>query len=284
MRTLLPPASPSLMPRASAFDPRTQRISRHLAERVSATPLTQTPFDHLVLTDIFPADIYTQILEWLPPSHYYRGLNHSEALLPDGRSARLQFPLVPGNVARLPEGARQFWHAMAAAVHSREVECAYKHKFREALERVSGKALASIRLRPYATLFRDVGGYKISVHPDSPRKAITTQFYLPRDESQLHLGTVFHEASPEGGYAQVQAMRFAPNTGYAFAVSPTSFHSVNPMRADDQPRNSLMIIINYDRGPLVEGFKSMRGRARAWYDRLRGQAGQRGTGEGTYES
>lgn len=277
--------TPTLMPKSTrATDPRQQRIARHLASVVSATPLERAPFDHLVLSDVFPQDLYAQILNLLPERSYYRGLKHSEALLPDGSSARLQFPLVEGNIARLPEGVRQFWSMVAAAVKSREVESAYKQKFRETLERVSGKPLASIRLRPYAILFRDVGGYKISVHPDSPRKAITTQFYLPADDSQLHLGTVFHEPLPGGGYRQVRAMRFAPNTGYAFAVSPTSFHSVNPMRADDLPRNSLMIIINYDRGPLIEGFKAARSQVRGWYDRLRGKRAGREAGEGAYEN
>ncbi len=276
--------TPALLPKGAAIDPRQQRITRQLASVVAATPLVQAPFDHLVLENIFPQDIYAQILSHLPERSYYRGLKHSEALLPDGSSARLQFPLLPANIARLPQAQRQFWMAVAAAAKSREVQCAYKHKFRDSLERVSGKPLTSIRLRPYATLFRDVGGYKISVHPDSPRKAITTQFYLPADESQVHLGTVFHEQTPDGGYRQVKAMRFAPNTGYAFAVSPTSFHSVNPMRADDKPRDSLMIIIHYDRGPLIEGFKAARGQVRSWYDRVRGKSAGREAGEGTYEN
>ncbi len=276
--------TPQLLPKSVAIDPRQQRITRQLASVVAATPLVRVPFDHLVLQDIFPEDLYGQILSQLPARSYYRGLKHSEALLPDGSSARLQFPLVPANIARLPDTQRQFWSAVAAAVQSREVESAYKHKFRETLERISGKPLTSIRLRPYATLFRDVGGYKISAHPDSPRKAITTQFYLPADESQLHLGTVFHDQTPDRAYRQVQAMRFAPNTGYAFAVTPTSFHSVSPMRAEDKPRDSLMIIINYDRGPLIEGFKAARGQVRSWYDRVRGKSAGREAGEGAYEN
>jgi hypothetical protein len=273
-----------LHPGGGAASPLQQRIAAHLAGVVTGTPLDRAPFDHLVLTGIFPADVYPQLLKLLPAASYYRELKHSDAILPDGRSARLQFPLVAENIARLPEGARQFWAAVAGAVKSREVETAYKNKFRETLERVTGKSLASIRLRPDATLFRDIGGYKISIHPDSPRKAITTQFYLPADESQLHLGTLFHARNADGSYREARAMRFAPNSGYAFAVSPISYHSVNPMRPDDKPRDSLMIMFKYDRGPLIEGFKAARNKLRGWYDRLRGKTGAAEEGEGGYEA
>lgn len=273
-----------LHPGGAAANPLRQRIAQHLASVVASTPLDRTPFDHLVLSGIFPDEVYPQLLRMLPAASYYRELKHSDAILPDGRSARLQFPLVAENIARLPDGMRRFWEAVAGAVKSGEVEDAYKNKFRETLERVTGKPLAAIRLRPYATLFRDIGGYRISIHPDSPRKAMTTQFYLPADDSQLHLGTLFHERAADGSFREARAMRFAPNCGYGFAVCPTSYHSVNPMRTDDHPRNSLMMIINYDRGPLIEGFKAARTKVRGWYDRLRGKSGGAEEGEGKYET
>jgi hypothetical protein len=143
-------------------------------------PLQREPFDHLVLDGVFPADVYTQLLAMLPGDGYYRELRHSDALLPDGRSARLQFPLQRANIARLPPRQREFWSAVSAALHSPRVVDAYRQRFADVL-RQSGREPAALRLRPYLTLFRDLGGYRISIHPDSPRKAITTQFYLPAD-------------------------------------------------------------------------------------------------------
>lgn len=245
-----------------------QRIASHLADVIAATPVDSAPFDHMVLEGIFPPDVYARLRDLLPADTYYRELKHTDAILPDGRSARLQFPLLPQNIARLAEPARSFWNIVAAALHSAQVEAAYRVKFRSTLERVAGKPMDRIRLRPYTTLFRDLGGYMISIHPDSPRKAITTQYYLPADGSQLHLGTVFHAKRADGTFEAARSMRFAPNSGYAFAVTPDSYHSVNPMRPDDRPRDSLMIIINFDRGPLVEGFKSTQKKLRALYDSL----------------
>src|SRR5438046_2285673 len=81
---------------------------------------------------------------------------------------------------------------------------------------------AGIKFHAIPILLRDLGGYKISIHCDSPRKAITTQYYLPADESQLHLGTTFH-MQDECGFTKVRTLRFAPNTGYAFPVTDQSW-------------------------------------------------------------
>lgn len=269
--------------RLAPAEPLAERITRHFVEVVGRTPVSAAPFDHMVLEGLWPARDYATLLAALPADAFYRELKHSDAMLPDGRSARLQFPLLPENIRRLPEGPREIWMAVMQAVTAPSVIEAWKKRFGPALEKVTGKPADRIRLRPYATLFRDIGGYKISIHPDSPRKAITTQYYLPVDDSQVHLGTVFHTRRADGGYDVAKTMRFSPNSGYAFAVSPISYHSVSPMRATDKPRNSLMVIISYDRGPLVEGVKAAQKRLRALYDRLRG-VDPTEAGEGKYET
>lgn len=270
--------------RLAPAEPLAERITRHFVEVVGRTPVSAAPFDHMVLEGLWPARDYATLLAALPADAFYRELKHSDAMLPDGRSARLQFPLLPENIRRLPEGPREIWMAVMQAVTAPSVIEAWKTRFGPAIEKVTGKPADRIRLRPYATLFRDIGGYKISIHPDSPRKAITTQYYLPVDDSQVHLGTVFHTRRADGGYDVAKTMRFSPNSGYAFAVSPISYHSVSPMRATDKPRNSLMVIVFYDRGPLVEGFKAARASLRGWYDRIVGvRGGAPEAGEGRIE-
>ncbi len=243
-----------------------KQVSDHLVGVINNTRLESSPFDHVVLTNAFPDEIYETMLTMLPTNNYYRELKHSDAMMADGQSARLQFPLNRANIARLPNPQRDYWDQVLTALGSKEVTDAWRVKFKSAIETVTSKPISAVKFRPHYTLFRDLKGYKISIHPDSPRKAITTQYYLPDDESQTHLGTLFHEKDTDGNYRVAHTMLFAPNTGYAFAVTPTSYHSVKPMSASDKPRNSLMVIINYDRGPLLEGFKVIRNRLRAWYD------------------
>jgi hypothetical protein len=161
-------------PHTAAPEPLARRIERHLIGVIERTPVIDAPFQHMVLDGLWPAADYPALLRALPADAFYRPLKHSDALLPDGRSARLQFPLLPENIERLPPGPRAFWMDVAQAVCAPRVMDAWKRRFAPVLERVAGRPVAGIRLRPYATLFRDIGGYRISIHPDSPRKAITT--------------------------------------------------------------------------------------------------------------
>ena len=128
----------------------------------------------------------------------------------------------------------------------------------------------NIKINAFPVLFKDIAGYKITIHPDSPRKAMATLLYLPADESQTHLGTLFHERRPDGSFSEGQGMSFSPNTGFAFGVTPDSWHSVRQMKPDDKPRNQLMIIFYYDRGWVYETLKVVRGYLRGMYDKVRG--------------
>lgn len=247
-----------------------EKAGQYLSDRIHDTPLQPCPFDHLALVSPFDPALYPDILENLPDGKYYRELRHSDALLPDGRSARLKFDLLPANIERLPGSQRTFWREMACQMKSPLVQAAYKEKFSTNLQRVVGRQLAKIKINSFPVLFRDIAGYKINIHPDSARKALTTQYYLPADESQIHLGTLLHERRGDGSFDEGTVVPFMPNSGYAFGVNPESWHSVRQMNPDDKPRNTLMNIFYYDRGWVYESLKSARGHLRGLYDRVWG--------------
>jgi hypothetical protein len=227
-------------------------ILDHLIKAVRMAPLTGEPFDHLRLDAVFPISCYAQITANLPETRYYGELNHSDARLPNGRSARRKLELRPAHLHKLPEPQRKIWSAIASAFNAPELEAAYKERFSAALERRFQRPARDLKLHPAGMLLRDLGGYKISIHCDSFRKAITTQYYLPRDTSQLHLGTTFHEKKHDGAFAEVKTLEFAPNGGYGFAVVADSWHSVRQMKNEDGERNSLMLIYYADQGWLGE--------------------------------
>ncbi len=247
-----------------------EQAGQYLSERIRDTPLNTCPFGHLELVSPFDPALYPEILENLPGTELYRELRHHDAMLPDGRSARLKFDLLPANIKRLPGSQRTFWHEIAHQMKSSPVNSAYTQKFAEVLQRVTGRPIEKIKINSFLVLFQDIAGYKITIHPDSARKAMTAQYYLPADESQIHLGTLFHERRPDGSFSDGKVTPFAPNSGYAFGVTPDSWHSVRQMCPEDKPRNTLMNIFYYDRGWVYETFKSARGHLRGIYDQIRG--------------
>lgn len=231
----------------------------HLLEVVEQTPFEANPWDHVRLSPVFPSALYPEVIRNLPETRYYGELKHSDARLPSGESARRKLELRPAPLRQLPEPTRRFWTEIAAAFHSRELQQAFSKRFSSVLGERFDMPMPELPLRPVAMLLRDLGGYKISIHSDSLRKAITTQYYLPKDDSQVHLGTVLHtKDAASGAFQKIKSLEFLPNTGYAFPVTADSWHSVEQMRDTDGERNTLMLIYYVRQGALGEAFVGLK--------------------------
>jgi hypothetical protein len=215
---------------------------------IDAAPLRESPFDHIRLDNIFPADFYRDLLANLPASGQYHPLFHRDAMTADGSSTRMRMYLYPELLWRLPRAQRQIWSKISSALMSKELELAFKRKFRAALEDRFQQPAESIPLYPIPILVRDLPGYHIRIHSDALSKAITVQFYIPSDDSQAHLGTVFHTTRAQDGADQPIAMQFLPASGYAFAVrKKESWHSAPKTTEADGERRSIMLTYYVDK-------------------------------------
>jgi hypothetical protein len=152
------------------------------------------------------------------------------------------FYLFPEHIMLLPADQRALWLDVSRALCARVLQDAFKQKFRAPLERRFGRSIDRLSFYPVPILLRDFPGYRIGIHGDSLSKAITAQFYLPRDDSQAHLGTVLHQARSGPGVDRTTRLPFRPATGYAFpVVYHESWHSVVQTGPADGERNSLML-------------------------------------------
>lgn len=242
-------------------------VTEFLIAAVENAPLDPEPFDHIYF-QAFTADVYATLLRNLPPLDRHLDLRHKDAMRPDGRSTRRRLFLYPETLRFLSESQRRYWLALSRALRASDLQAAFKRKFRTALENRFGKSVDRLSFRPVPILVRDLDGYRIGIHSDTPRKAITVQFYLPRDNSQEHLGTHLH-GDNEG--QTVKTLAFTPASAYAFPVLRTeSFHSVPSTTAADGERNSIMLTY-YVTGTLRESFDFWRGRWREHRAHRRGE-------------
>jgi hypothetical protein len=217
-------------------------IKVQMVGAVDRAELRQKPFDHIFMEDVLGPDSYRTLLSSMPERRFYHYLKHRDALRPDGTSTRLRLYLYPELIARLPANSRRIWGPVARALCSKELELAFKHKFREALEQRFKKPVEKIGLYPIPILLRDQPGYRIGIHSDVPTKAITVQFYLPSDESQRGIGTLFHEADKGEGADRITQMPVLPASGYAFPVTQTkSWHSAATLAEADGERITMMV-------------------------------------------
>ena len=230
---------------------RPESVGQRLVEAVERSSLRQHPFDYVYLEELFAPDAYRRMLSELPAPAQFHQLVHRDALRPDGSSTRLRMYLYPELLKQLPKNQRDVWVPVAEALCAPELESAFKAKFRSALEQRFNKPVEQVRFYPIPILLRDQPGYRIGIHADVPSKAITVQFYLPPDEAQRHIGTIFHEGREGDAAGRTTQMPFMPATGYAFPVSATkSWHSAAQTTANDGERVSMMLTYYVAEEPL----------------------------------
>ena len=229
-----------------AYD--SHRIALHVLESVEAAVEHADPFFHLQLTDVFPPDTYAAMLGAMPGARDYRPMSgRSREVRPaDGVPTRTKMDLLPEFIRHLSPAQRSVWSPVGKALCSAEVTEAFRRRLATGLAKRFGEAHARVPMYPIPVLTRDVAGYRIGVHPDTRRKGMTIQFYLPRDRSIEHVGTAFHRRGAGGKFEKAGQMPFAPNVGYAFAVGTDTYHSVETVGPEVATRDSILLTCYMD--------------------------------------
>lgn len=217
-------------------------IQQQFVDAVERSELRHKPFDHIYMKDVLDRASYEALLAAMPDRRFYHDLKHRDAVRKDGTSTRLRMYLYPELLRTLPPKQKKAWLPIARALCSRQLEAAFKRKFRAALEQRFGKPVERLGVYPIPILLRDQPGYRIGIHSDVAKKAITVQFYLPRDGSQRGIGTIFHESDKGAAAKKTTQMPFMPASGYAFPVALTkSWHSAATVTEEDGERVSMMV-------------------------------------------
>jgi len=225
-------------------------LAEAVVANIKAGRAVETPFFHLQFDRVFPDDVYARMIAAMPAAADYRALpgRDNGNIRPDGTSTRVKIDLFPEYIRHLAPDKLHIWDVVGRALCSQEVQAAFVQRLAPGLERRFGKDYAAVGMYPIPVLTRDVPGYRIAPHTDTRWKGITVQLYLPRDASVTHIGTIFHERRPDGSLPKTVQMKFAPNTGYAFAVGDNTWHSADPVGAEVDSRDSILHTYFVDAG------------------------------------
>ena len=217
---------------------------QRLIEKIEAAPIDPLPSDNIYLEDVFEPELYSEIISSLPSNEDYDFIEHPDAVLPNGRRTRKLMDLTEETLARLSPDRQAFWREMRELMTSPLLLAALMYKFhRKAFERF-GAGLPPLIATP--VFYRDFPGYRISIHPDTPVKIATLQFYFPKDDSQRHLGTSFH-IREGNSFRRHKTNDFKPNSAYAFFRTDYSWHSVTQMGENESVRDTLALTV-YEKG------------------------------------
>lgn len=210
------------------------------------------PYPLINFHDFFPADFYRRLLQNFPAVERFAGLN--------GDGTRREYALYDEHRDPGTEEARALWSVVRRVLCSDEVAGALREKLDEGFRirtRGSGERWPA-PMHPRPVLYTDLDGYAIKPHPDTRRKVLTMQIYLPSDESQRELGTTIYKVSPMGvfawksyGLARARTLPFLPNTGYAFVV----IHPVYaPLRTSWHGREAISVPVNKPRLSILNTY------------------------------
>ena len=227
-------------------------LTEAIIHNIDAGRSVEAPFFHLEFDRVFPDDIYAAMIAAMPEASDYRPLpgRNRGNIRPDGTSTRVKIDLFPEYIRHLTPAKRQLWDLVGRALTSEDVQAAFMRRLAPGLKRRFGEDFASVGMYPIPVLTRDIPGYRITPHTDTQWKGMTIQLYLPRDASATHIGTIFHERLPDGSLSKICQMKFAPNTGYAFAVGDNTWHSADPVGTEVDTRDSILLTYFVDAGML----------------------------------
>lgn len=229
-----------------------RKLIEAVAANIRAGRKVETPFYHLEFDRVFPDDIYRAMVDALPVAADYRPLpgRNGGNLREDGTSTRVKIDLFPEYTKHLPEPKRALWDLVGRALTSAQIQGALVDALAPGLIRRFGEKFRDVGMYAIPVLTRDIPGYRITPHTDTQWKGITVQLYLPRDDKATHIGTIFHDRLPDGTLPKATKMRFAPNTGYAFAVGDNTWHSADPVDDSVVSRDSILLTYFVDAGLL----------------------------------
>ena len=234
-----------------------ERLSNFVMQSVDAARAVDKPFFHLEFDRVFPDDVYAQILALMPEATDYRPM-HGRSKghdLTDGTHTRVKIDLFPEYIRNLPPEKRALWDVVGRALCSQPVKQAFIRRLAPGLSKRFGADFAKVGMYPIPILTRDIPGYLITPHTDTRWKGITVQLYLPKDDANTDIGTIFHEKLPDGSLPKKAQMRFAPNSGYAFAVGDDTWHSADAVHTRVKSRDSILLTYFVDQG-LLRNFRN----------------------------
>ena len=222
-----------------------KRLTDAMASAVDGAKAIDAPYHHIEFGPFFPADTYRQILATLPQASDYRPMSGRsvDSNRADGSPTRVKIDLFPEYTRWLPRDKRAVWEPIGRALCSEALKEAFVRRLAPGLERRFGAEYADAGFFPIPVLTRDIAGYHIAPHTDTHWKGITVLIYLPPDESMTHIGTVINTRNADGSFNSVARGRFAPNSGFAFAVGDNTWHSVDPVGPEVKTRD--LIILQY---------------------------------------
>ena len=224
-------------------------VDSHLAYKIANANLLEYPYPHMFIENIFPIDIYKEMLINMPIQNNYSPIQ--EKRMVRGSDQRFVILFDELENLKIEKKKKEFWSEIHKSIINSRFTHVLTSKFANLIKmRFSGQQ--GIKLKDEMMLVQDRTNYYLGPHTDSKNKVITVLFYLPENDENVHLGTsVYSPKDPKfeciGGphyrhqdFYKVTTMPMKKNSVFIFFKSSKSFHGVEPLNKKNISRNLLL--------------------------------------------
>ncbi len=221
-----------------------------LRERIRATPLTAQPWPHLYVEEFFRPQTYASMVALFPRREQFHPQSKLDPKRYYGKQEKRLEIRFPHMLDRLTEEERAFWEPLSEELCGPEFASMLIERFADVVRERFGEAglqpaFARERLAGAFMLNRHEPEYSLGPHTDIAEKVATCLLYMPEREGLDALGTTLYVAKDPrfasdgmshhdpAGFEAVATVPFRPNSGLMFFRTPTSFHGVEALAAED---------------------------------------------------
>jgi hypothetical protein len=238
------------------------QIAAHVRAAITSTPIVLEPYEHMVVDDLLPLDVYELLIDAIPPEPFFD--DH------DPIKRNLRFPMELG-----PALSATVWGFFADALTNEMIRPAVLERFQGPLHRhyesiFGAEYRARAAAMPHSVnsgrLMLRRRGYHLDPHRDPKHSMLTCLVYLARPGDDEAFGTQIFSVADDGAadYKQtyypeqaghtctlVKVVPFRPNSMLVFLNSRGAHGATIPVDAPESlERYSYQFYIGPEKEPL----------------------------------
>ncbi|KAK3251968.1 hypothetical protein CYMTET_38722 [Cymbomonas tetramitiformis] len=254
-------------------------VVNYTRTRLRNAKMSAEPYQHIFISKIFDPEFYACLLMHLPPAasgdlkQLLGASGHRVSIRIAGKDTdeeETEQTLLTSGVSRV------FWRAFSQAFGGRKMSEEWVRKFSTTLKprlrragvaypygprragvKIPQPGMKSSNFTSQIKLSKDRPGYDSEPHTDGDGSLVSAIYYLPGDSKHTKLGTLVLKSRKaevskvgsgkkpwsSGSFRVVKAMRYIPNSVFAFAPCWRSWHAVKKLDLDESGRTTLQVSI-----------------------------------------
>jgi hypothetical protein len=215
----------------------------HVAYKIANSKINHFPYPHLFVKNVFTSTFYSEIIKHLPDPKKLTQISKTGRVSYDKQRYVLLFN--DTSLDNLNKNERLFWISFKDRFLQVDFKKFLMSLFSDYIE-ARFPDFRKMNFYDELMLINDKMSYSLGPHTDKPKKVISFLFYLPKDETQINLGTSIYLPKDRSfrcqgnmhhayeNFEKITSMPFLPNSLFCFVKTDNSFHGVEPILTDEK--------------------------------------------------